>query len=139
MPMIQIKFALAPAASAEGIESRIAATASRLSQEWLGKDPGVTAVLAEKVDPAIWYCGGSTLAKQGKAGLWLDIRVTEGTNTKDEKAAFVAATFKAMAGLLGPLHNESYVHVVEARGDAYGYGGLTQERRYIDSRPIAVG
>ena len=139
MPMIQIKFAPAPATSLEGIESRIAANASRLSKEWLGKDPGVTAVLVERVDPAIWYCSGSTLAEQGKAGLWLDIRVTEGTNTKDEKAAFVAATFASMADLLGPLHNESYVHVLEARGDAYGYGGLTQERRYIDSRPIAVG
>ena len=134
MPMIQIKFAPVPAISPDGLESQIAATASRLSGEWLGKDPLVTAVLVEKVDPAIWYCGGRTLAEQGTAGLWLDIRVTEGTNTKDEKAAFVAATFKAMADLLGPLHNESYVHVLEARGDAYGYGGVTQERRYIDSR-----
>jgi len=137
MPMIQIKFAPATT-SLDGIESRIAAAASNLSHEWLGKDPAVTAVLAEKVDPAIWYCGGSTLAEQGKAGLWLDIRVTEGTNTKDEKAAFVAATFEAMAALLGPLHNESYVHVLEARGDAYGYGGLTQERRYIAGRPLAA-
>lgn len=134
MPMIQIKFAPAPATVPDGLESQIAATASRLSHEWLGKDPGVTAVLVEKIDPAIWYCGGRTLAEQGAAGLWLDIRVTEGTNTKDEKAAFVAATFSAMADLLGPLHHESYVHVLEARGDAYGYGGLTQERRYIGAR-----
>ncbi len=137
MPMIQIKFAPATT-SLDGIESRIADTASRLSKEWLGKDPAVTAVLVERVDPGIWYCGGSTLAEQGKAGLWLDIRVTEGTNTKDEKAAFVAATFEAMADLLGPLHKESYVHVLEARGDAYGYGGLTQERRYIAGRPLAA-
>lgn len=136
MPMIQIKFAPAPATPQEGIEPRIAAAASRLSADWLGKDPGVTAVLVERVDPAIWYCGGRTLAEQGVAGLWLDIRVTEGTNTKDEKAAFVAATFASMADLLGPLHNESYVHVLEARGDAYGYGGLTQERRYIESRRV---
>jgi 4-oxalocrotonate tautomerase len=33
--------------------------------------------------------------------------------------------------LLGPLHHESYAHVDEVRGDAYGFGGLTQERRYI--------
>ncbi len=31
----------------------------------------------------------------------------------------------------GPLHNESYLYVDEVRGDAYGFGGLTQERRYI--------
>ena len=38
---------------------------------------------------------------------------------------------KRMGELLGPLHNESYLHVDEVRGDAYGFGGLTQERRYI--------
>jgi len=36
-----------------------------------------------------------------------------------------------MGELLGPLHNETYLHVDEVRGDAYGFGGLTQERRYI--------
>jgi 4-oxalocrotonate tautomerase len=36
-----------------------------------------------------------------------------------------------MGELLGPLHEESYAHVDEVKGDAYGFGGLTQERRYI--------
>jgi 4-oxalocrotonate tautomerase len=36
-----------------------------------------------------------------------------------------------MGDLLGPLHHETYIHVDEVRGDAYGFGGLTQERRYI--------
>lgn len=55
----------------------------------------------------------------------------EGTNTKDEKPAYIAAMFKQMGELLGPLHHESYLHVGEVRSDAYGFGGLTQERRYI--------
>jgi 4-oxalocrotonate tautomerase len=36
-----------------------------------------------------------------------------------------------MGELLGPLHHESYSHVDEVKGDAYGFGGLSQERRYI--------
>jgi 4-oxalocrotonate tautomerase len=36
-----------------------------------------------------------------------------------------------MRELLEPVHQESYLHVDEVRGDAYGFGGLTQERRYI--------
>ena len=36
-----------------------------------------------------------------------------------------------MSELLGPLHEETYLHVDEVRGDAYGFGGLTQEQRYI--------
>lgn len=39
-----------------------------------------------------------------------------------------------MAELLGPLRHESYVHVHDVRADAYGFGGLTQERRYIARR-----
>jgi 4-oxalocrotonate tautomerase len=61
----------------------------------------------------------------------------DGTNTKDEKAAFIAATFEAMGKILGPLHEESYVHVHDVRDDAYGYGGLTQGQRYI-ARKLAA-
>jgi 4-oxalocrotonate tautomerase len=39
-----------------------------------------------------------------------------------------------MGELLGPLHEESYAHVNEVKGDAYGFGGLTQERRYITGK-----
>ncbi|GLK73474.1 tautomerase family protein [Ancylobacter dichloromethanicus] len=133
MPMIQIRFAVP--SSTPALEAALARRAAQLGQEWLGKDPSVTAVLVEPADPAHWFCAGRSLKEAGLAAFWLDIRVTEGTNTKDEKAAFVAATFTAFGELLGPLHAESYVHVVEARGDAYGYGGLTQERRYIAARP----
>ncbi|MDQ0513061.1 4-oxalocrotonate tautomerase [Angulomicrobium amanitiforme] len=132
--MIQIKFA-SPLTLSQG-EATIAGAAARLAEQWLGKDPSVTAVLVEEVAADRWFCGGRRLSEQGSAAFWLDIRITEGTNSKDEKAAFIAATFATMAELLGPLHPESYVHVVEARADAYGYGGLTQERRYIAGRPV---
>jgi 4-oxalocrotonate tautomerase len=112
----------------------IAAEVARLSTAVLGKDPKVTAVIVTRVSSDDWFCGGKSLTEEWLASFWLDIHVTDGTNTKDEKAAFVAAAFEAMGRLLGPLHEESYVHVHDARGDAYGYGGLTQERRYIAAR-----
>ena len=85
----------------------------------------------KSVDAADWFAGGKSLAEQSLASFWLDVHVSEGTNTKDEKAAYLAAIFKRMGELLGPLHEESYAHVDEVKGDAYGFGGLTQERRYI--------
>jgi 4-oxalocrotonate tautomerase len=123
------------------LKRTIAETASMLAAEILHKDPKVTAVLVEEAAASNWFCGGRTLADSGHASFWLDIRITDGTNTKDEKAAFVAAAFQAMGKLLGPLHEESYVHVHDVRGDAYGYGGLTQERRYIAGKlgsPVAA-
>ena len=74
---------------------------------------------------------GASLAEQGLASYWIDVHVSDGTNTKDEKAAYLAAVFARMAELIGPLHNETYLHVDEVKADAYGFGGLSQERRYV--------
>ena len=95
------------------------------------RDPEVTAIIVKSVDADDWFAGGKSLAEQKLASYWIDIHVSEGTNTKDEKAAYLAAMFQRMAGILGPLHHETYLHVDEVKGDAYGFGGLTQERRYI--------
>ena len=130
MPLISVTYATdKPVSKAE-----IAAEVTRLSSTILGKPPEVTALIGQRVEPDEWFAGGRSLVEAGLASFWLDIRVTEGTNTKDEKAKFLAETFKTMGRLLGPLHEESYAHVHEVRGDAYGYGGLTQERRYIASK-----
>lgn len=113
------------------LKAAIAAAVSELTARILHKDPKVTAIIVKPVDAEDWFAGGRTLAEQKLASYWIDIHVTEGTNTKDEKAAYLAAMFERMGELLGPLHHETYLHVDEVRGDAYGFGGLTQERRYI--------
>jgi 4-oxalocrotonate tautomerase len=118
----------------------VAAEVSRLSAAILHKDPKVTAVIVSRVSPDDWFVGGQSLSDHWLASFWLDIHITDGTNTKDEKATFIAAVFESMEKLLGPLHEESYVHVHDVRDDAYGYGGKTQARRYIErqlSAPIA--
>jgi 4-oxalocrotonate tautomerase len=129
MPFISVKI------SKPALAAPVAATVARLTAELLGKDPRVTAITVETVAPEQWFVAGKSLAEQGRASFFLDIRITDGTNTKGEKAAYVAAVFREMAGLLGALHEESYVHVHDVRAEAYGYGGLTQERRYIAATP----
>ena len=132
MPMITLQYA--SPRSKPGLTETLAKAANDLSATILHKDPQVTAVVVEEIDPAKWFVGNASLAQQVLASFWLDIRIVDGTNTREEKAAFVAATFARMNELIGPLHNESYVHVNEVRGDAYGYGGLTQNERYIANK-----
>ena len=129
MPLITVTYSSSRATPS--LKAEIAAAVTELTAKILHKDPKVTAIIVKSVDAADWFAGGRSLAAQKLASFWLDIHVTEGTNTKDEKAAYLAAMFERMGDLLGPLHNESYLHVDEVRGDAYGFGGLTQERRYI--------
>jgi len=116
------------------LEKKVAALAAQASTSILHKRPELTAVIVERVNPNAWFAGGTTLAEQHASSFWLEIKVVDGTNTKDEKEAFVAAVFEHMGQLLGNLHHESYVHVHEVSADAYGFGGLTQGRRYIASK-----
>ena len=129
MPLIAIQYS--SGISRPSLKAEIAAAASELSSGILHKDPKVTAVIVQDVDGADWFAGGRSLKEQKLASVWFDIHITDGTNTKDEKAAYLAALFKRMGELLGPLHQETYAHVDEVRGDAYGFAGLPQERRYI--------
>jgi 4-oxalocrotonate tautomerase len=129
MPLITVTYA--SSRQTPSLKADIASAVTELTAKILHKDPKVTAIIVKTADAADWFAGGKSLAEQNLASFWLDIHVTEGTNTKDEKAAYIAAMFKRMGDLLGPLHNESYLHVDEVKGDAYGFGGLTQERRYI--------
>lgn len=129
MPLITVTYATSR--QSPSLKSDIAAAVSELTAKILHKDPKVTAIIVKAAEAADWFAGGKSLAEQKLASFWLDVHVTEGTNTKDEKAAYLAAMFQRMGELLGPLHTESYLHVDEVKGDAYGFGGLSQERRYI--------
>jgi 4-oxalocrotonate tautomerase len=129
MPLISVTYSTQR--EAPSLKAGIAAAITELTAKILHKDPKVTAVIVKSVDAADRFAGGKSLAEQKLASYWIDTHVSEGTNTKDEKAAYLAAVFARMGELLGPLHEETYLHVDEVKGDAYGFGGLTQERRYI--------
>ena len=129
MPIIQVTLSIDP----EPAQARaIADGLSEITTRVLRKNPAVTAVVLQPVPARLWFVGGPSLAQQDKASFWLDIAVVDGTNTKDEKARYLSEVFAFMGRVLGPpLHEESYVHIREVSADGYGFGGLTQEYRYI--------
>jgi 4-oxalocrotonate tautomerase len=86
------------------------------------------------VDPVHWFAGGRSLAEQNVDTFWLDIKVVDGTNTKPEMANYLEAVYAAMREILGAIHPESYILVHEVPASAYGFGGKTQEFRFIDGR-----
>ncbi|VVD89475.1 4-oxalocrotonate tautomerase [Pandoraea horticolens] len=103
---------------------------SQLTVDTLHKAPEVIAVTVDYIAHERWFVGGAPLSAQGKNAFHLDISVTDETNTKAEKAQFIAQVFEALSGLLGNVHACSYIHVIDARAAAYGYGGRTQEYRH---------
>jgi 4-oxalocrotonate tautomerase len=116
----------------------IAGALTGLTAEILRKDARLTSVAVQHVAPEHWVVGRSSLDTQRKASFFLDVRVTTGTNIREEKARYIAAVFDRMTELLGPLHEASYVHVHDVPADAWGYGGRTQAQRRAATAAIAA-
>lgn len=101
-----------------------------LTHRILGKKKEVTSIAIEYVDPDCWFVGGKLLSEQSMSSFYFDIKVTDETNTKDEKAQYIKEAFSGFERILGSLHEESYIYVQDVRATSYGYGGKTQEYRY---------
>ncbi len=107
----------------------LASALTRITADTLGKRTEVTAVVIDDIPAARWHVGGTDV--QGPTAL-LEISITQGTNTAQEKAAFIAAAFAELQEQLGagqPLAPASYVIVRELPGSDWGYGGQTQAAR----------
>ena len=135
MPFIQIKIGgdrdIALAAKA-------AQRVTALTHDILRKSPTDTNVAVDFVAPDLWFIANTSLAAQRARSFYLNISVTDETNTKDEKAAYIAAIYAAMGELLGGVHEKSYVLVADVSGSAYGFGGITQEERYVFGKPASI-
>lgn len=136
MPIINLKLSSAPSPE---LVARVSETVLELTTRILRKQREVTSIALDFVPREHWVIAGRTLAEHRKNSFYLDIKIVSGTNTKDEKAAYVAAVFSAFQAMLGDLHDESYVYVHDVAAEAYGYGGLTQEYRYIRSKQASAG
>lgn len=109
---------------------RIVDSVASLTQSVLGKKLPVIAITLQHIPLDQWFIGGRPLSELGRNAFHLDISVTDETNTKAEKARFIQEIYAAFGEILGELHECSYVHVIDARAAAYGYGGKTQEYRH---------
>lgn len=126
MPILTVLLGTTPDAE---LARRVADDLLGLTAEHLGKRADLTSIAVQFVDPAHWFIGGLAAATIGRATAFVEIRVTDETNTKSEKSRWIAAVHAALAQRLGPLHDTSYVQVQDVRAAAWGYGGRTQEAR----------
>jgi 4-oxalocrotonate tautomerase len=127
MPILNVKVS---AQRTPDLSGRITEALLELTSRVLGKRRDLTAVVIDYVDPHDWYVAGKSLAEHQKASFYFDVKVVDETNTKAEKARYVAEAFEVFGRLLGELHPESYVYVQDVRATAYGFGGKTQEYRH---------
>lgn len=135
MPVLKLKTAplLDPAAHAA-----LAAALTAITARTLGKRAEVTAVVIEDLPSAAWAIGGRPAARPTAL---LEIDITAGTNSAEQKAAFVEAAFDELQRQIGQgdgLEPASYVIVRELPATDWGYGGRTQRARHARSTAEAA-
>lgn len=127
MPILNVKVS---AIKSPELTRQISELLLDLTIRILKKKREVTAIAIDYINPDSWIVGGHSLAEQGKRSFYFDIKITDETNTKDEKALYIKEAFNGFAQILGNLHEESYIYVQDVKAASYGYGGYTQENRY---------
>lgn len=126
MPVLKLK--VAPLLDPNAY-SPLAAALTTLTERTLGKRADVTAVLIEDLPAAMWHVGGQPVERPTAL---LEIDITAGTNSAEEKAEFIAAAFDELQRRLGAacgLEPASYIVVRELPATDWGYGGHTQQAR----------
>lgn len=111
--------------------TQLAQALTDITARVLGKRPEVTAVLIHTLPQAQWFIGGAVPTQPTAL---LEIDITQGTNSVEEKAAFVDAVWHMLKQHLaagGPLAPASYVMVRELPPTDWGYGGHTQRARQL--------
>lgn len=98
----------------------------------LGKKLALTVITVDVIPQSQWVIGGQVLSDDS-VSFYLDIKITEGTNTKQEKSYYVHNTFEKIANILSDISPVSYIVIDSIPADSWGYAGQTQEFRYIQS------
>ena len=99
-----------------------------LTAHVLHKREQVTVVMIDDMPAARFYAGGQATAQPIAC---LEIDITQGTNSTEEKQRFVCEAHVLLKRLLGDLHEASYCLVRELPASDWGYGGFTQAQRRL--------
>ncbi len=106
----------------------LAAGATRLLADILRKRPEVTVVRLVATPAQGWFAAGGPLPQLGRAA-FAELKITQGSNTGEEKARFLAAFHALLVDTVGPLAAPSYTVIHELPAGDWGYDGLTQAKR----------
>ena len=91
----------------------------------LAKKHELTSVLIDRVNRDSWTIGGGL---QDEAA-HLEVTVTTGTNSDEQKAAFLVGAMELLTRFFPRLHRATYIVVHEVPGTDWGYDGRSQAGR----------
>lgn len=95
----------------------------------MGKRQDVTVVHIQESEAQCWSTNSRALNASKPIGAYVDIKVTQGTNTVDEKSRMITETVKMLKDIVGVVQEACYVVIDEVPADSWGYDGKTQAER----------
>jgi 4-oxalocrotonate tautomerase len=104
-------------------------TTTLLMDTVMKKRPEVTVVHIQESDASQWSTNSEQLLPNGPIGVYVDIKITKGTNTAKEKKEMIAKTKVMLQDVVGNVQEACYVVIDDIAGDSWGYNGETQEMR----------
>jgi 4-oxalocrotonate tautomerase len=133
MPYLNVKISMPESSE---VADKIVGILMQHTSEILGKKSNVTSVEVDFIAPNKWFVGGVRVSDQQAVTFYLDIKVTDGTNTKAEKAKYVSSVFADFESILGSITLASYIVIHDVRADSWRFQGRTQEYRFIQSQAL---
>ncbi len=95
----------------------------------MGKRREVTVVHIQESEPHLWATNAVALDTDSPVGAYVDIKVTEGTNTPEEKAEMLSETAKMLKEVVGVVQEACYVLIDDIPANSWGYNGKSQAQR----------
>lgn len=95
----------------------------------MGKRREVTVVHIQESDPQQWSENAISLTDKEEIGAYVDIKVTDGTSTPEEKAEMISSTVKMLQDVVGTIQEACYVVIDDIPANSWGYNGKTQAER----------
>ena len=131
MPFINIRTAPGNLSDAEATQLIDRTTA--LMRDIMKKKAERTTVFIEPADATLWAVGGTLISDRGGRAVFMDIKITQGTNTTTEKEAMVEESHRMLTEVLGAIPEATYIKIDEISGESWGKAGhLVYEKAAID-------
>lgn len=126
MPFVRLTIAdeKLPAATQETLAAGITA----LLESNLRKVPETTVIEVKLVPADSWFVDARR--HPGTTGAHLEVGITVGSNSAEEKATFMSNAYQILADTLGALPPAVYVALYEINGESYGLNGRSQLARH---------
>ena len=109
---------------------------TRLMGEVMKKNPDLTSVRIDKFPSDNWAVGRKSMSVRGEIGAHMDIKVTDATNTNEEKAEMIKQSMSMLKKIIGSTPEASYIVIHDLDANAWGYDGQTQSSRAIQKQAV---